>query len=344
MTQSFHPGPPPVTPEQRVVLMSDDEWETFITDCCEQLRQENIYIQVKRLGGPGDKGRDVAGYLQFPPVAGRWDLYQAKAYATALAPGDLLPDLAKFIFNIYSGTYPLPRTYYICGKRDVGTKLFTMLEKPDELCDWLLEQWNDRAGDFGSFKQPLTTTLDAFIKSFDFQVIKEIKVADLLAIHARSLKHWPVFGTLPSRGADLMVPPTPTKDEQNYVREILRAYADAEGRKVFTTIGDIPTSHKRHFEGCRQQFYFAEGLNRFSRDFVPNAFEALLGEVRVGISPVVDDATHANGLKRLNETLKHATTLTATTNPLKERIRSTDLQGACHHIANRGEVKWVPDE
>lgn len=343
MTQAFHPGPQPITPEQRVVLMSDDDWETFITDCCEQLRAENYYVQVKRLGGPGDKGRDVAGYLQFPPVAGKWDLYQAKAYAHALTPGDVLADVAKFIFNIYIGTYPLPRYYYICGKRDIGTTLFTMLENPNVLRAWLLKQWQSKSGDFGSFKEALTPALTAFINSFDFQIIKEIKVAELLTIHARSSKHWPTFGVLPHRGADLKVPPTPTKDEQVYVNEILRAYADAEKSKI-ATVDEIPSQHIRHFQGCRKQFYFAEGLNRFSRDYVPSAFDALVAEVRVGISPVVDDATHANGLKRLNETLKHATTLTATTNPLKERIRSTDLQGACHHLANRGEITWVSNE
>lgn len=343
MSNTYHSGPPPTTPEQRVVLMSADGWECFITDCCEQLKAENSYIQVKRLGGPGDKGRDVAGYLQFPPVAKMWDLYQAKAYDHALAPTDFLPDLAKFVFNVYNGTYPLPRVYYISGKKDVGTKLFIMLEKPDNLRQWLLDQWKAKGGDFGSFKQSLTPQLEAFIDTFDYKVIKEIKVADLLAIHVRSSKHWPAFGFLPLRGPDPNVPPTPTADEQTYVDEILLAYSDSEGCKIEAP-KNIPSKHKRHFESCRQQFYFAEGLNRFSRDFVPNAFDELLGEVRIGISPVVDDSTHVNGLKRLNETLKFAPTLSLTTNPLKERIQSNDLMGACHHLANRGEVKWVLDE
>lgn len=343
MTPKYQQGPTPVTAEQRVVLMRDDDWETFITDCCEQLKSEHVYVQVKRLGGPGDKGRDVAGYVQFPPVPSQWDLYQAKAYANALTPGDLLADLAKFIFNVFSNTYPLPRTYYICGKKDVGTTLFTMLEKPETLRSWLINQWMEKAGNFGSFKQVLSPELEKYINIFDFHIIKEIKVSDLLTIHARSPKHWPAFGVVPLRGDDPTVPPTPTNDEQVYVNEILKAYSDSDGCKVADP-DKIPNKHKRHFEGCRQQFYFAEGLNRLSRDFVPKAFDELLSEVRAGISPVVDDATHENGLKRLNETIKYAPTLSETTNPLKERMRSTDLQGACHHLANRGEVKWVPDE
>lgn len=340
---AHHPGPSPITPEQRIILMTDDKWEEFITDCCEQLFAEKRYIQVKRLGGPGDKGRDIACYLVFPPVAGKWDLFQAKAYKNPLSPTDLLPDLSKFLFHVFNKEYPVPRYYYISGTKDVGTSLFTLLEKPHKLRERVLSNWKEKAGNFGSFKQTLTPALESFISTFDFTIIKEMKVSQLLAIHSRSTKHWAAFGILPSDVPIVDMPDSPAKEEQVFVTEILKAYEDCEKCKV-AAIEDIPKKHNQHFENCRRQFYYAEGLNRFSRDFVPDAFDSLLKDVRVGISPVVDDATHPDGLKRLNETLKHATSLTATTNPLKERIRSMDLQGACHHLANIGEVKWVPDE
>lgn len=218
-----------------------------------------------------------------------------------------------------------------------------MLEHPDRLRDWILEKWKEKDGNFVTFKQKLTPKLEMFIKTFDVKVIKEMKVSSLLAIHSRSPNHWSRFGVLPLIVAAVPVPDKPAKEEQVYVTEILRAYEDCEKCKV-SSVEEIPDKHSSHFQNCRRQFYYAEGLNRFSRDFVPEAFDSLLKDVRVGISPVVDDSTHPNGLKRLNETLKHATTLTATTNPLKDRIRSTDLQGACHHLANNGKVKWVPDE
>ena len=340
---SHHPGPQPVTPEQRIVLMNADQWEDFILACCEQLRVEKKYIQVKRLGGAGDKGRDIASYVKFPPGAGEWDMYQAKAYQNSLNPSDLLADFAKFIFNVYGKTYTMPRHYYICGTKDVGTSLFTLLEHTDKLRDWILEKWMEKKGNFVTFKQPLTPALEAFIKAFNFKVIKEMKVSSLLVIHSRSSKHWQTFGVLPLVVAEVPVPGTPAKEEQSYVTEILKAYEDYEKCTISTPV-DIPSKHKNHFENCRRQFYCAEGLNRFSRDFVPDAFDSLLRDVRIGISPVVDDVTHPDGLRRLNETLKLATTLTATTNPLKERIRSQDLMGSCHHLANNGEVKWVPDE
>ncbi len=340
---SHHPGPSPITPEQRIFLMNSDQWEEFILECCEQLRIENKYSQVKKLGGTGDKGRDIAAYLDFPPKADEWDMYQAKAYQSPLAPSDLLADLAKLIFNVFNNTYTMPRNYYICGTKDVGTTLFTMLEHPEKLRGWILEKWKEKDGNFITFKQKLTPQLEAFTKTFEVKIIKEMKVSSLLSIHSRSSTHWRQFGVFPLVVDELPMPDKPTKEEQVYVAEILRAYEDCEKCKV-SSVDEIPKKHNQHFGNCRRQFYYAEGLNRFSRDFVPEAFDSFLKDVRVGISPVADDATHPDGLRRLNETLKYATTLTSTTNPLKERIRSMDLQGACHHLVNNGEVKWVPDE
>jgi hypothetical protein len=244
---------------------------------------------------------------------------------------------------VFAGEYSKPRAYYISGTKNVGTQLFTLLENPDKLKERVLSDWKKKEGDFGAFKQPLTLDLEKFINAFDFSIIKEKKVSQFLTIHSRNPKHWSSFGVLPSDVPLVEVPAKPATEEQVYVTEILRAYEDFEKSPV-PSVDDIPSKHTQHFENCRKQFYYAEGLNRFSRDFVPEAFDSLLVDVRVGISPVVDDTTHPDGLKRLNETLKHATTLTATTNPLKERIRFQDLQGSCHHLANNGKVKWVPDE
>lgn len=343
MSTAYHPGPDPITPEQRIILMDDDAWESFITNCCEQLRHENKYSQIKRLGGAGDKGRDVACYTVFPPEPNTWDLFQAKAYKDPLNPTNMLADFAKFLFYVFNGDYPIPSNYYISGTQDVGTTLHDLLGNPDKFRTRILTDWKTKAGNFGSFKQPLTPALETFISTFDFKIIKEMKVSELLSIHARSPNHWAVFGVLPPVVPAVPVPTVPESDEQVYVSEILRAYGDFE-KSLIPSVDDIPAKHSKHFTSCREQFYHAESLNRFSRDFVPAAFDALKEEVRTGISPVVDDVTHPDGLKRLNETLKHVTTLTATTNPLRDRIHSLDLQGTCHHLANDGKVKWVPDE
>ena len=52
--------------------MKDDSWESFIEESVRQLGKENNYYQVLRLGGAGDKGRDVASYTLKEPAAGTW--------------------------------------------------------------------------------------------------------------------------------------------------------------------------------------------------------------------------------------------------------------------------------
>jgi hypothetical protein len=59
---SYHPGPPEVQPEERLLLMGAPDWEIFIDECVRQLQKEGEYVQVHHLGGAGDKGRDVCGY------------------------------------------------------------------------------------------------------------------------------------------------------------------------------------------------------------------------------------------------------------------------------------------
>lgn len=153
---AHHPGPPAPTPQQRLLMLDDDGWESFIEDCVRQLKTEGQYIHVQRLGGTGDKGRDVCGYREPAPAAGTWDLYQAKHYSGPLSPTAFAADLAKFLYHVYSGSYTYPKNYFICASRDVGTKLFDLLHEPEKLRSWILALWHENGGKFDGFTQALT--------------------------------------------------------------------------------------------------------------------------------------------------------------------------------------------
>jgi hypothetical protein len=105
----------------------------------------------------------------------------------------------------------------------------------------------------------------------------------------------------------------------------------------------VPITFKQHFSVQRRLFYSAEGLNRFSRDKLPGAFDDLLGQVELGIGTVL--ATHhIDGLTKLGETLKQASVLNVAANPLSSRLQGGDLQGACHHLANQNRAAWVEEK
>lgn len=51
---------PPVPAVARIRLYSPDEWEDFIREWATAL--DESYVQIKRLGGAGDKGADIAAF------------------------------------------------------------------------------------------------------------------------------------------------------------------------------------------------------------------------------------------------------------------------------------------
>ena len=61
----------PVHPEDRIKLFSDNEWERFVQEWVDSLRDE--YDLVERCGGAGDMGRDVIATIK--DGNGAWDNY-----------------------------------------------------------------------------------------------------------------------------------------------------------------------------------------------------------------------------------------------------------------------------
>ncbi|WP_445611272.1 ABC-three component system protein [Hafnia alvei] len=334
----YHPGPSLPTPEQRLMLMDDQDWEIFIEQCAHQLQKEGNYIQVHRLGGAGDKGRDVCGYSQTFPVIDSWDLYQAKHYEGTLSPSEFAPELAKFLSNVFTNAYTRPLNYFICALR-VGPKLLDLVMSPEDFRTWILNEWKKKNGDFGTFKYPINQNLEMFIMSFPFDIIKIKTANDLLDIHSKSDKHWQMFGILPNRELNLDIPDTPSNEEENYVDALLKTYQEV-AKEDISIPNEIPAIYKKHFKAQRRLFYSAEGLNRFSRDKLPGAFDELLHQVELGVDSTYS-FPHPDGITRLTKVLETANVLQITTNPLHVRLEAGDLQGTCHHLANQERLTWV---
>lgn len=338
----YHQGPADPTPFQRLLLMDDVGWESFIERCARQLEKEGHYTQVIKMGGANDKGRDICGYTSIPPVQDTWDLYQAKYYSSTLSPSHFAPELAKFLSCIHDGAYTRPKFYYLCALK-VGASLLDLLHDPVKMRNWILAEWKKKDGDFGTFKRKLDASLEAFVLSFPFSSIGRRTPEELLEIHARnSALHWELFGVMEKRGPNPGMPEEPDPLEQKYVDALLRVYEEYSGCS-FSTAHEIPAKLKRHFIAQRRLFYSAEGLNRFSRDKLPGAFDNLLDQVEIGVGGVLA-SFHDTGMDRLTETLSAANSLQVPDNPLHARLQAGDLQGGCHHLANRTRIDWVDSD
>jgi len=346
MGVSYHSGPALPTPEQRLLLMNEDDWENFILQSVNQLVKEGKYFQAHLIGGAGDKGRDVCGNTQAKAEFCTWDLYQGKHYQDTLSPSTFLPDLAKFLFYVFSKEYTQPKNYFICALK-IGPKLYDMVTNPsstntEDIKSWVLKEWKEKNGDFKSFKQDLSPDLEVFINEFPFDIIKIKTSSELIDIHSRSDKHWEMFGVLGERGVNPEVPNDPDFQEQVYLKKLFKAYGSVQNISVLS-INEIPKIYKNHFSQQRILFYSAEGLNRFSRDKIPGAFEELLGQVNIGIGSV-GALPYAHGVDKITEVQKVANVLQVNSNPLHKRLQAGDLQGACHHLANDGKLDWVEED
>ena len=326
-------------PSVQIRHFSDDEWEAFIEACC--LLTGN-YVKVKRLGGSGDGGRDIEARLVENLEADKWDLYQAKHYKNPISRGQLFKELGKVFENIRAGTYPRPRYYYLCAPLNASTDLHDWLAKPQDLKKEFISDLKE--GKSGLKKPPKGKAAALFevIEHFDFANIKEYLSRDLLNLYATDTDAYhKLFHIIPERGADPTAPESPAREEQVYVQELLGVYGEDAQSEL--TLAEVQASEQygEHFEGCRSEFYCAEGLKRFSRDLMPGEFEELLSMVHKGVRTVVSSPKHNTGLERLEAATARATTLSVTDSPLHSRLRGGDLAGTCHHLVNEEKLKWL---
>lgn len=333
---------PPVHPEDRIRLFSPDEWERFIQEWVDSLRDE--YDLVERCGGAGDMGRDVIATVK--EGNGKWDNYQCKRYENSLTPSDIWVELGKLAYYTLKGEYSYPRRYYFVASKGVGPKLSNLLKKPDKLREELLKNWDK------SCRTQITKTeivecnalMKSHVASLDFSIFQTKPILRIIEEHAKTRWYVTRFGGgLPPRAKPLSPPAVPAAYEAVFVGELRRSYAD----HLKQDLKDIDEGLARradlreHFHDARVEFYSAEGLRTFSRDTLPQGeFEKLQDEVHSGIKDE-ERGDHADGYRRVLAVVKTARALQLTSNPLTTRIHTRDRGGICHQLANDGKVRWV---
>jgi hypothetical protein len=326
----------------RIRLFSDKEWELFIQEWVDSLRDD--YELVEKCGGAGDMGRDVIATVK--DGDGAWDNYQCKHYQKALTPGDVWIELGKLAFYTLKGAYSQPRNYFFVAPQGVGPSLSNLLKKPHELRDGLIANW-DRACRTEITKTAVVecdAVMKAHIESIDFSIFKTKPVLRIIEEHAKTRWHVARFGGgLPPRPEPELPPSVPSDDEAVFVGQLRRAYADHLKQDVKDV--DVGLASRQdlrdHFHDARVEFYSAEGLRTFSRDTLPaGEFEKLQDEVHSGIRDDVR-GDHADGYRRVVAAVKTARMLPLTSHPLCSRIHTRDKGGICHQLANDGKVWWV---
>jgi hypothetical protein len=332
-----------LTPPVVLQTYDDAEWERFVLEWVEGATP--AYVHFDRIGGAGDKGRDIVAYTGQPNTPCDLDVFQCKHYDHPIMPSEIWRELGKLCVYTERGDYRVPRKYRIVAPRGVGGSLGDLLTKPDDLRRGLIQNWDSKCRDSIIAGQtfPLAGSLLTYVQSFDFTIVGYIPVNQLLEQHKRT-SHWgrrfpPVRRNRPEPGA---VPAEAADARLLYVRRLLEAYSEHAG----TAIADpdslqADSEHHKHFGRNAEYFWSAECLNRFYREAVSlGAFDNLKTQVFDGVIETAERSP-ASGLDRLSATLEQAVRVQLADDDCKPYIYPRDVKGVCHHLANDDKLKWV---
>jgi C-terminal domain 6 of the ABC-three component (ABC-3C) systems len=296
----------PISKSARLQLFSASEWEGFVEEWASSLKAR--YFAVKRHGGAGDKGIDVAAFTDKKYFQAPWDNYQCKHYDHALRPSDIWIEIGKLVYYTFTDT--VPRSYFFVAPKGVGTTLSKLLMNPTRLKESFFENWTQYCQDKLTSKGsvPLEDKLKPYAEQFNFGIFDSVSAVTLIEQHATTPFHAVRFGGgLPMRPLPGVPPPNVQPRESRYVEQLYGVYSEAAGRQLNSRalLATAPVL-EQDFQRQRERFYCAEALRNFARDNVPEgAYEALKEETYHGVIDTCENS-HPTSLARLRETLNQS--------------------------------------
>ncbi|MGJ1233855.1 MULTISPECIES: ABC-three component system protein [Sphingobacterium] len=335
-----------VSPLDRMKTISEDDFEEMVLEWADDYLSKK-YPKVRQLGGAGDKGRDILGFLDDQ----KFDIYQCKHYATKLAPTDIYKELGKLVYFTFKGDYSIPEKYYFVSPKGVGTTVFDMIQNPSDINQTLADNWDKYCRDDITKKESIILEGDfkTYVKSFNFSILDEIAPHELINQHAETRYHILRFGGGLKKFREII--PEATVEIQPkelvYTSQLFAVYSEniASSISSITELEAASVDLHNHFKEQRKSFYCAETLETFSRENFPEAdplpFEELKDEAYNIATTNLLCAMDKSGLERLLSVTKGVKQQSFASNPLFQEIKVQDKEGICHHLANEGKVQWV---
>jgi hypothetical protein len=147
----------PVQPLRRLQIMEADEWEEFILEWVDALRQDQTYTEVHGSGGGGDMGCDIIGFKGAIGPHTPWDNYQCKHYNKPLSVADVVGELGKLSYYVAQGQFRLPDAYFFVAPKGPSTDLLKCLQA-GTLKQQLINRWDAECRNKITSTQPVELT------------------------------------------------------------------------------------------------------------------------------------------------------------------------------------------
>jgi len=336
-----------ITEDNALKIFSPDEYEEVILDWVEgYLKKRLSYVDVERLGGKGDKGRDVIA--TYDKARLKWDNYQCKHYAAALNDNDLKKEIAKLCFYTFKKEYPLPQNYYFLAPKGLQPSTHDLIYyKKTELKEQIIRDWSKLVKSLLP-KEAITKASDiqSYIESeVDFNIFSHMSSTTFLEQFRQTNYFAYRFKQRIKMNPDIKISAPEQidlKKEKTYVDHIIDAYS--ENSKTKLDADNLPEKYDNHFKRQRRFFYCAAATEKITRDACRNEkpFTDLKEDIYNSIIDTVEDESHADGYQRLNQCLSNARSCHVShSNEIHEAVDNSAQQGICHYLANENKVKWT---
>ncbi|WP_253858104.1 ABC-three component system protein [Prauserella alba] len=324
-------------------MYTPDEWEDFIREWVTALKES--YVQIKRLGGAGDKGADIAAFKTDRQFEGAWDCFQAKHYSEPLGFAAAASEILKVFVSVLEGAYTLPDSYQFLAPRGLSTQFNMLVSKPTALRERFLVRLVEGDTLVKGLDAGTTDAVRSAAERTDFAMFRSVEVLDALTTHSHTRWHAARFATsLPARGDSEIPPGEYTPDEARYLQQLLAVYAERRPDKITTldSVANVPKLSS-HLQQQRVRFFRAESLKAYSAAAVPpGTFEELQEDIHAGVIDVAE-GDHADGYARLGQVLTQVGSLDLNRHKLIGVTDIDDRKGVCHQLANEDRLIWVEE-
>lgn len=332
-----------IPPLQRLKEFSDEAFEEFIAEwavACAKTKYKDVY----RIGGAGDRGRDVIAEYE----NGDFDYYQCKKYSAQLQPSQYWLEFGKLCYYVYNKDIPMPKKYYIIASHDLSKKMRAMLDNKESLRSGLISEWDNKCSKNLIEKKTieLNGSLLNFIKKFDFNIVDTCSMNTIIEEHRHTHYFYFRFGgnIKPKRNITIVPPVNIEKAERKYLQKILEAYSENKKNNIDEANLCQFVDLLRDFSSRRQEYYSAESLKRCIRDVfsTENEFEILKSEMHSGIGDFVQ-TDFKDGFDKLKKTMHEATKVNLSISRVDNDLHfigNVDKKGICHHLANADLIDW----
>jgi len=334
-----------LTAAQSISHYSGEQWEEFVDELVEGIEVDKGYIHVKRMGGPGDLGIDIAGFKTTHGLEGSWDCYQCKHYASALGPAKAWPEILKVFRAVVANECVMPDAYWFAAPKGIGLRLDKLLSQPTKAKQAFVD-WFAAHAPVPTMNAAERDQVDTLIQKTDFARFDSLQPRHIITMHGKTRYHALRFHLpLPDREADQLEFGEYTGDEKRYVDQLVAAYRERHPKDDLTrtNVADH-TERGAHFKRQRQAFFRAETLRIYARESTPDGtFEALQHDVHAGVIEHAE-SDYVDGYARAQQVLAASSSIDLSNHRLIERADNEDRKGMCHQLVNDERLTWVEEK